>query len=96
MHNRNQYLRAKVSLSLSQTSLVSLLALSESFFALCIVQIAENERAKQQMNLMPGGSSEYELNIQPPSFGSRNFLQVNDLQPNHQFSRHDQTALQQV
>ncbi|KAE9452463.1 hypothetical protein C3L33_15638, partial [Rhododendron williamsianum] len=72
------------------------IALSESFFALCIVQIAENERAKQQMNLMPGGSSEYELNIQPPSFGSRNFLQVNDLQPNHQFSRHDQTALQQV
>ncbi|XP_058202075.1 agamous-like MADS-box protein MADS1 isoform X3 [Rhododendron vialii] len=69
LHNRNQYLRAK---------------------------IAENERAQQQMNLMPGGSSEYELNIQPPSFGARNFLQVNDLQPNHQFSRHDQTALQQV
>ncbi|KAI8568166.1 hypothetical protein RHMOL_Rhmol02G0176300 [Rhododendron molle] len=57
---------------------------------------AENERAKQQMNLMPGGSSEFEFNIQPPSFGARNFLQVNDLQPNHQFSRHDQTAFQQV
>lgn len=63
-------------------------------------KIAENERAQQQqqqMNLMPGGSSEYhELNIQPQSYDARNFLQVNDLQPNRQYSRHDQTALQLV
>ncbi|CAL5410054.1 unnamed protein product [Camellia sinensis] len=57
-------------------------------------KIAENERAQQQMNLMPGGGSEYELMPPPQSFDTRNYFQVNGLQPNDHYSRHDQTALQ--
>uniref|UniRef100_A0A5B7A7B3 Floral homeotic protein AGAMOUS n=1 Tax=Davidia involucrata TaxID=16924 RepID=A0A5B7A7B3_DAVIN len=57
-------------------------------------KIAENERAQQQMNLMPGGS-EYEL-MPPQPFDGRNYIQVNGLQPNHHYSRQDQTALQLV
>ncbi|KAL6992339.1 hypothetical protein U1Q18_010446 [Sarracenia purpurea var. burkii] len=57
-------------------------------------KIAENERVQQQMNLMPGGS-DYEL-MPPQSFDARNYLQVNELQPNHQYSRQDPTALQLV
>ncbi|KAG9448138.1 hypothetical protein H6P81_014266 [Aristolochia fimbriata] len=55
-------------------------------------KIAENERAQQQqMNLLPG--PEYEV-MPPPQFDSRNFLQVNLLEPNHHYSRQEQTALQ--
>lgn len=56
-------------------------------------QIAENERAQQQMNLMPG--SQYESVPQQP-YDSQNLLPVNLLDPNHHYSRHDQTALQLV
>ncbi|XP_057462788.1 floral homeotic protein AGAMOUS-like isoform X4 [Actinidia eriantha] len=60
-------------------------------------KIVENERAEQQMNLMPGGGSGYELVGQPhQSFDARNYLQVNELQPNHHYSRPDQTPLQLV
>ncbi|KAK9706875.1 hypothetical protein RND81_07G157700 [Saponaria officinalis] len=59
-------------------------------------QIAENERAQQSMSLMPGGSSEYELAPPPQSFDSRNYFQVNALQPNDHYSRQDQTPLQLV
>ncbi|XP_068667263.1 agamous-like MADS-box protein MADS1 [Aristolochia californica] len=53
-------------------------------------KIAENERAQQQqMNLLPG--PEYE--VMTPQFDSRNFLQVNLLEPNS-YSRQEQTALQ--
>nr|CAA56655.1 SLM1 [Silene latifolia subsp. alba] len=58
-------------------------------------KIAENERAQQSMSLMPGGSSEYELAPPPQSFDSRNYFQVNALQPNNtHYSRPDQTTLQ--
>nr|AKD95358.1 SLM1 [Silene latifolia] len=58
-------------------------------------KIAENERAQQSMSLMPGGSSEYELAPPPQSFDSRNYFQVNALQPNNNhYSRPDQTTLQ--
>nr|ASY97759.1 AG1 [Cercidiphyllum japonicum] len=57
-------------------------------------KIAESERALQQMNMMPGGAN-YEL-LQSPPFDSRNFFQVNALQPNHHYSRQDQMALQLV
>ncbi|XP_009762632.1 agamous-like MADS-box protein MADS1 isoform X1 [Nicotiana tabacum] len=66
-----------------------------------MLQIAEVERAQQQMNLMPGGS-EYNHQQQPMSTSqnyndARNFLPVNLLEPNHHYSRHDdQTALQLV
>ncbi|KAK6917754.1 Transcription factor, MADS-box, partial [Dillenia turbinata] len=53
-------------------------------------KIAENERAQQQMNLMPGGS-DYELIASQP-YDSRNYLQVNGL--GTPFSRQDQTVLQ--
>ncbi|XP_076935982.1 floral homeotic protein AGAMOUS-like [Bidens hawaiensis] len=60
-------------------------------------KIAENERAQQQhMSLMPG-SSDYDL--LPPAhqpFDGRNYLQVNDLQPNNSYSCQDQTPLQLV
>lgn len=56
-------------------------------------KIAENDRAQQQMSLMPG--SEYE-NLNPQSYDSRNFLPVNLLEPNHHYSRQDQPALQLV
>lgn len=58
-----------------------------------MMQIAENDRAQQQMSLMPG--SEYE-NLNPQSYDSRNFLPVNLLEPNHHYSRQDQPALQLV
>ncbi|CAK9154689.1 unnamed protein product [Ilex paraguariensis] len=57
-------------------------------------KIAENERAQQQMNLMPG-SSDYEL-LPPQPFEARNYLQVNGLQSDDHYSRQDQTALQLV
>lgn len=64
-------------------------------------KIAETERAQQQMNLMPGGTTNYELMQQPTShqqFDSRDYFQVTALQPNpdHQYSRQDQIALQLV
>ncbi|KAI7741862.1 hypothetical protein M8C21_026578 [Ambrosia artemisiifolia] len=60
-------------------------------------KIAENQSAQQQhMSLMPG-SSDYILG-QPhqQQFDSRNYLQVNDLQPNNSYSCQDQTPLQLV
>ncbi|XP_010272685.1 PREDICTED: floral homeotic protein AGAMOUS-like [Nelumbo nucifera] len=53
-------------------------------------KIAENERAQQHMSMM--SASEYE--VMPQTFDSRNFLQVNLLEPNHHYSRQEQTALQ--
>ncbi|PSS17637.1 Floral homeotic protein like, partial [Actinidia chinensis var. chinensis] len=53
-------------------------------------KIAENERAQQQMNLMPG--AEYQDMPSQP-YDARSFLPVNLLEPNHQYSRQDQTAL---
>ncbi|XP_071736125.1 floral homeotic protein AGAMOUS-like isoform X2 [Rutidosis leptorrhynchoides] len=60
-------------------------------------KIAENERAQQHhMSLMPG-SSDYDL-VTPhhQSFDGRNYLQVNDLQTNNNYSCQDQTPLQLV
>ncbi|XP_052626277.1 floral homeotic protein AGAMOUS isoform X4 [Lactuca sativa] len=59
-------------------------------------RIAENERAQQQhMSLMPG-SSDYDLVSPHQPFDGRNYLQVNDLQPNNNYSCQDQTPLQLV
>ncbi|KAI3495400.1 hypothetical protein L1887_37738 [Cichorium endivia] len=59
-------------------------------------KIAENERAQQQhMSLMPG-SSDYELVTPHQPFDGRNYLQTNELQPDNDYSRQDQTALQLV
>ncbi|KAJ8450014.1 hypothetical protein Cgig2_029376 [Carnegiea gigantea] len=57
-------------------------------------RIAENERAQQSMSLMPG-AGDYDL-VPSQSFDSRNYFQVNALQPNNQYSRQDQTPLQLV
>nr|WDA53340.1 MADS-box protein 22 [Erycina pusilla] len=56
-------------------------------------QIAETERSQQQqqINMVPSTSTEYE--VMPP-FDSRNFLQVNLMDPNHHYSLQQQTALQ--
>nr|AAD19360.2 AGAMOUS homolog transcription factor [Hyacinthus orientalis] len=56
-------------------------------------KIAENERAQQQMNMLPSTATEYEG---IPQFDSRNFLQVSLMEPNnHHYSRQQQqTALQ--
>ena len=56
-------------------------------------KIAENERAQQQMNLMQG--AEYQ-GMPSQQYDARNFLPVNLLEPNQQYSRQDQTALQLV
>nr|ACB70410.1 agamous MADS-box transcription factor [Hosta plantaginea] len=54
-------------------------------------KIAENERAQQQMNMLPAATTDYEG---VPQFDSRNFLQVSLMEPNHHYSRQQQTALQ--
>ncbi|KAI3719111.1 hypothetical protein L6452_20002 [Arctium lappa] len=60
-------------------------------------KIAENERAQQQhMSLMPGSSDYDQLVASHQPFDSRNYLQVNDLQPNNNYSCQDQTPLQLV
>ncbi|KAL5997698.1 Agamous-like MADS-box protein mads1 [Asimina triloba] len=51
-------------------------------------KISENERAAQQMNMLPAGH-EYEV---MPAFDSRNFLQVNLMDSNHYHQ--EQTNLQ--
>jgi len=56
-----------------------------------VVQIAENDRAQQQMNILPAATAEYEG---VPQFDSRNFLQVSLIEPNHHYSCQQQTALQ--
>ncbi|KAJ9690812.1 hypothetical protein PVL29_013126 [Vitis rotundifolia] len=57
-------------------------------------RIAENERNQQQMTLMPGGAN-YEF-MPSQQFDSRNYFQLNGLQPNQSYSRQDQPALQLV
>ncbi|KAM3700659.1 hypothetical protein ACB098_05G113500 [Castanea mollissima] len=58
-------------------------------------KIAENERNQQNLNVMPAGGGSYEL-MQTQQYDSRNFFQVNALQPNHQYPREDQMSLQLV
>ncbi|KAG6642303.1 hypothetical protein I3843_09G129000 [Carya illinoinensis] len=58
-------------------------------------KIAENERNQQNLNVMPGGGNFELMHSQP--FDSRNYFQVDALQPNHdQYPRQDQMALQLV
>nr|BAW79359.1 AGAMOUS like-proein [Rhododendron yedoense var. poukhanense] len=69
-------------------------------------KIAENERAQEQMNLMPsshdhqyqtmGAGSQAQQQQPQQSYDARNFLPVNLLEPNHHYSRHDQPPLQLV
>ncbi|CAL9180215.1 unnamed protein product [Musa hybrid cultivar] len=55
-------------------------------------KIAENERAQQQMSMLPSArTTEYE--IMPP-YDSRNFLQVNAVQPTQHYTHQQRTALQ--
>nr|QGR27128.1 floral homeotic C-class protein [Eriobotrya japonica] len=60
-------------------------------------KIAENERDQQNINVMAvGGTSSYDI-LQSQPYDSRNYFQVNALQPNHQYNpRHDQISLQLV
>nr|CAD1843214.1 unnamed protein product [Ananas comosus var. bracteatus] len=53
-------------------------------------KITENERTQQHMTMLPS-TSEYEVML---PYDSRNFLQVNLLQPNQHYSNHQSTALQ--
>ncbi|KAF9672496.1 hypothetical protein SADUNF_Sadunf11G0048300 [Salix dunnii] len=57
-------------------------------------KIAENERKRQNMNLMPGGAS-FEI-MQPQQFDSRNYSQVHGLPPANHYSHEDQMSLQLV
>ncbi|CAI0560715.1 unnamed protein product [Linum tenue] len=62
----------------------------------CVLQIAENERKQQSMSLMPGASSSYEI-VQPhQQFDSRNYFQVNALQPTNHYPQQEHMALQLV
>ncbi|KAA8524112.1 hypothetical protein F0562_010457 [Nyssa sinensis] len=55
-------------------------------------KIAENERAQQQMHLMPG--SEYHQSMSSQPYDARDFLPVNLLEPTHHYSHQDHTPLQ--
>ncbi|XP_022715690.1 floral homeotic protein AGAMOUS-like [Durio zibethinus] len=57
-------------------------------------KIAENEKRQQNMNLMPGGSNFDVMHSQP--FDSRNYFQVNALQPANHYPEQDPMALQLV
>ncbi|XP_068322744.1 floral homeotic protein AGAMOUS-like isoform X2 [Pyrus communis] len=58
-------------------------------------KIAENERGQQNINVMAGGGS-YEI-LQSQPYDSRDYFQVNVLQPNNHYNpRHDQISLQLV
>nr|UKB40136.1 MADS transcription factor [Hepatica henryi] len=54
-------------------------------------KIADNERNQQHMSLMPG--NDYEV-ISSAPYDSRNFLPVNLLEPNNNYSHCDRTTLQ--
>nr|AER30448.1 AGAMOUS4 [Passiflora edulis] len=58
-------------------------------------KIAENERKRQNMNLMPGGSN-YEMMQSHQTYDSRNYSQVNALPSNNHYEHQDQMALQLV
>ncbi|KAK8618527.1 hypothetical protein V6N13_132516 [Hibiscus sabdariffa] len=59
-------------------------------------KIAENERKQQDMNVMPGSSNTFE-EIQSQQFDSRNYFQVDALQPaNYCPQQQDQIALRLV
>ncbi|PPD68809.1 hypothetical protein GOBAR_DD34310 [Gossypium barbadense] len=66
----------------------------------CMLQIAENERKQQSMNLMPGGSSANFEALHSQPYDSRNYFQVDALQPATNYynpqQQQDQIALQLV
>ncbi|CAN1283407.1 Floral homeotic protein AGAMOUS [Linum perenne] len=55
-------------------------------------KIAENERKQQNMSLMPGGHQHQQH--QQQQFDSRNYFQVNALQPTNHYPQQDHMALQ--
>ncbi|KAK9936677.1 hypothetical protein M0R45_013506 [Rubus argutus] len=61
-------------------------------------KIAENERQQQSITAIAGaGHGSYEIMQSSQQFHeARNYFQVNALQPNLQYSRHDQISLQLV
>ncbi|CAN1283403.1 Floral homeotic protein AGAMOUS [Linum perenne] len=77
------------------------------YFFMLRSRIAENERKQQNMSLMPGGggSTSYDI-VQPhqhqhqhqqhqqQQFDSRNYFQVNALQPTNHYPQQDHMALQ--
>uniref|UniRef100_A0A2P2QLY4 Uncharacterized protein n=1 Tax=Rhizophora mucronata TaxID=61149 RepID=A0A2P2QLY4_RHIMU len=71
---------------------------NDNVFLRAKVQIAESERAQQQQpqqtRSMPPAGSMYEA--VPSQAYDRNFLPVTILEPNHQYSSQDHTALQLV
>lgn len=59
------------------------------------LQVAESERAQQQMSLMPAGSEYQPMTSQ--HYDIRNFLPMNLMDPNDSYTtRSDQTPLQLV
>ncbi|KAK3042431.1 hypothetical protein RJ639_000155 [Escallonia herrerae] len=75
LQHANMYLQAKVSLSLSQHTHTLNNSLKSLMKRALVQQIAENERAQQQMILMPG--LEYEnQNMTSQPYDVRNFLPV--------------------
>lgn len=56
-------------------------------------QVAENERVQQQMDMLPSTATTTEYEVMP-SYDSRNFLQVNIMQPNQHYTHQQRTALQ--
>lgn len=80
LQNDNMYLRNKVNWIFCYLFLWSIFAAIELEWIIC-KQIAENERAQQTLNMLPVTTTAAVYDLMPP-FDSRNFLQVNLLDPN--------------
>lgn len=92
LHNANMFLRAKVRLVLLYLSN----AHDKYHYLRFRLQVAESERAQQQMNLMPAAGSEYHQPMTSQPYDIRNFLPMNLMDTNDSYTCSDQTPLQLV
>ncbi|KAB5560742.1 hypothetical protein DKX38_005699 [Salix brachista] len=95
LQNSNRHMLGEALSSLSVKELKSLeIRLEKGISRIRSKKISENERKRQNMNLMPGGV-EFEI-MQSQPYDSRNYSQVNGLPPANHYPHQDQMALQLV
>ncbi|KAF9683722.1 hypothetical protein SADUNF_Sadunf04G0043900 [Salix dunnii] len=95
LQNSNRHMLGEALSSLSVKELKSLeIRLEKGISRIRSKKISENERKRQNMNLVPGGV-EFEI-MQSQPYDSRNYSQVNGLPPASHYPHHDQMALQLV
>ncbi|XP_042010018.1 agamous-like MADS-box protein MADS1 [Salvia splendens] len=97
LHNANMFLRSKVTtymcVCVFRIIMISRLGKGDYVFW-WLVQIAESERAQQQMSLMPA-EAEYNEPMTSQPYDPRSFLPMNLMEP-PSYTRSDQTPLQLV